>query len=171
MTITNAYALWVDDGRTRLDGQLLLPTTGSSAGIVLGGDVNIYRSAADTLRTDDSMSVGRRVVSGVVTLTDGPNISLDASLGNHFRVTLGGNRTLNAPTNAVDGQKITIEVIQDNTGSRTLTLATGSSGAFIFGTDITNITLSTAANKRDIIGCIYSSSLDRWMVVSFVKGF
>lgn len=40
------------------DGQLSLDTQGSSGGIVLGGDTNIYRSAADTLTTDDNFTVG-----------------------------------------------------------------------------------------------------------------
>jgi hypothetical protein len=173
-TITNFYGIRIND-LTRGTNNYGIYFDGTSGlarqGIWWNADTNLYRSAANTLKTDAALVVGQRISSGVVVLTDDANISLDASLGNHFRVTLGGNRTLNAPTNAVDGQRITIEVIQDSTGSRTLTLTTGSSGAFIFGTDITAITLTTTANKRDLIGCVYSSSLARWMVVSFVKGF
>ena len=43
-------------------GQLQLPVQGSSAGILIGGDTNLYRSAADTLRTDDSLTVGTSIV-------------------------------------------------------------------------------------------------------------
>ena len=40
-------------------GPVNLPNaTSSSDALVLGGDVNLYRSAADVLRTDDSVSVG-----------------------------------------------------------------------------------------------------------------
>ena len=39
---------------TELIGQLLLPATGSSGGILIGGDANLYRSAQDVLKTDDS---------------------------------------------------------------------------------------------------------------------
>lgn len=104
------------------------------------------------------------------TLTDAATIATNASLGNYFRVTLGGNRTLGAPTKPRDGQKVTWEFLQDGTGSRTLTLATGA-GGFIFGTDFTSITLTTTAAKRDLLGAIYNEALDRWLVVAFLKGF
>lgn len=39
------------------DGQLKLPTTGSGAGLLIGGDAQLYRSAADVLRTPDSLIV------------------------------------------------------------------------------------------------------------------
>ena len=113
----------------------------------------------------------KRISSGAVTLSDAATIALDASLGNHFKVTLGGNRTMGTPTNAVEGQKITIEFIQDGTGSRTITFPTASSGDFAFGTDITGVTLTTTASARDVVGCIYSSSKARWLIVSFTKGF
>ncbi len=39
-------------------GQLRLPiTTGSTAGLLIGGDANLYRSAANTLATDDALNV------------------------------------------------------------------------------------------------------------------
>lgn len=39
-------------------GQLALATQGSSGGLVIGGDTNLYRSGSDVLATDDSLSVG-----------------------------------------------------------------------------------------------------------------
>jgi hypothetical protein len=113
----------------------------------------------------------KRIALPPVTLTDAATIATDASLGNHFRVTLGGNRTLGAPTNPVDGQKAIWEVIQDATGSRTLTLTTGSNGAFAYGTDITGITLTTTASKRDFIGAVYNSTAQRWYVIAYMKGY
>ena len=44
--------------------------------------------------------------------------------GNNFLVTLGGNRTLAAPSNATAGQTGSIYVVQDGTGSRTLSYNT-----------------------------------------------
>ena len=41
-------------------------------------------------------------------------------MANNFLVTLGGNRTLKAPTNCTVGQGGSIYFIQDSTGSRTL---------------------------------------------------
>jgi len=64
--------------------------------------------------------VKKQVYSPVVSLTDAASISLDLSTGNSFAVTLGGNRTLANPSNAVAGQVGYIYVYQDGTGSRTL---------------------------------------------------
>lgn len=102
-----------------------------------------------------------------VALTDAATIATDASLGNHFRVTLGGNRTLGNPTNPTDGQKCLWEIIQDATGSRTITLDT----KFALGTDITGVTLTTTASKRDFLGAVYNSTADKWYVIAFVKGY
>lgn len=102
-----------------------------------------------------------------VTLSDGATISTDASLGTHFRVTLAGNRTLANPTGATDGQRITWEIIQDGTGSRTLSYDT----KFTFGTDVTSPTLSTTAGKRDFIGTVYNASADKFYVVAFARGY
>jgi hypothetical protein len=55
-------------------GQARVPVTGSSAGILIGGDAQIYRGAADTLRTPDSLTVDG-------TLTVGTNINPDANDG------------------------------------------------------------------------------------------
>lgn len=104
---------------------------------------------------------------GVAALTDAATIATDASSGTHFRVTLGGNRTLGNPTNPTDGQKVVWEFIQDGTGSRTIALDT----KFAFGTDITGVTLTTTASKRDFMGAIYNSTADKWFVTAFVKGY
>lgn len=61
-----------------------------------------------------------QVYSPIVSLTDAASISLDLSTGNSFAVTLGGNRTLENPSNAIAGQVGYIYVYQDGTGSRTL---------------------------------------------------
>lgn len=108
-------------------------------------------------------------VNTPVALTDAATIATDASLGNTFRVTLGGNRTLGAPTNPTDGQ-MSIWEIKQGSGGQTLALASGA-GAFSFGTDITSITLSTTAGAVDLLGCRYNSTANRWWVVAFLKGF
>jgi hypothetical protein len=109
----------------------------------------------------------KRLKTAVATLTDASTIATDASLANHYRVTLGGNRTLGNPTNAYDGARIVWEFIQDGTGSRLITLDT----KFALGSDIVAITLSTGANKRDFMTAIYNSTADKWYVVAFVRGY
>ena len=103
----------------------------------------------------------------MVTLTDAATISIDAALGNNFKVTLGGNRTLGNPTNGVDGQKITIRVRQDGTGSRTLAYDT----KYRFGNSLSSITLTTTANKTDYLGFVYHAADDKWDAVSFADGY
>ena len=66
------------------------------------------------------------------TLTDGANISWDLDDNQTCSVTLAGNRTLDNPTNMVDGSTYLLKVIQDGTGSRTLSY--GSAYDFQSGT-------------------------------------
>jgi hypothetical protein len=111
----------------------------------------------------------RKSLSGVmpVTLTDAVTIATDVNLSSYFRVTLAGNRTLGNPTNPVDGQGVIWEFLQDAIGSRTITLGT----AFALGTDITAVTLSTGANKRDLVGAIYNATAVKWFVVALARGY
>lgn len=81
-----------------------------------------------------------------VTLTDGANISLDLDSGFDFTVTLGGNRTLDNPSNVTVGQRGRIRVVQDGTGSRTLSF--GSNYEFAGGTAPT---LTTTASAEDVL--------------------
>ena len=81
------------------------------------------------------------------------NISLDFSLNNHFAVTLANNSHLNLPTNLVAGQTGSIFVVQDGTGSRTLSYA----GAWEFPGG-TAPTLSTTASAEDRIDYIVRAS-------------
>jgi hypothetical protein len=111
-----------------------------------------------------------RVVATPVALTDAATIATDAALGNNFRVTLGGNRTLGVPTNPADGQRCTWLLTQDATGGRTITLASGA-GGFAFGSDITAFALSAGAGKSDMLGAEYHAGRDRWLVLATVKGF
>lgn len=118
-----------------------------------------------------NLSVSGQFKTPAVALTDAATIATDASLGVYFRVTLAGNRTLGIPTNPADGQTILYEFIQDGTGTRTLTLTTTGTGCFALGTDIASVTLTTTASKRDYMICKYNSTLAKWVVLGFVKGY
>jgi hypothetical protein len=108
------------------------------------------------------------VTNPSVALTDGATIAVDASLGRLFRVTIAGNRTILAPTNAADGMRIMFEVTASG-ADRTLTMTTGSSGAFAYGTDFTSIPTITSGTTA-FIGCIYSSRSSRWHVLAVGVG-
>ena len=60
---------------TESSGQLAVPTTGSGAGLLLGGDTQLYRASANVLRTPDALTV-----DGTLTATGGavlPTGSID----------------------------------------------------------------------------------------------
>lgn len=124
-------------------------------------------NASTNVAIANAASLTNPVISGIVTLTDAATVATDASTGSTYKVTLGGNRTLGNPTNAKDGQTLKWEVIQDGTGSHTLAMDT----KFAFGTDITGITLTTTASKRDFITAIYDATADKFYVVGFVRGY
>lgn len=81
-----------------------------------------------------------------VTLADEASIALDLSTGFDFTVTLTANRTLANPTNAKVGQRGRIRVVQDATGSRTLSFGT----SYEFRGGVTAV-LTTAANAEDVL--------------------
>ena len=89
----------------------------------------------------------------ITTLTDGATITPDFAASNHFTVTLGGNRTLANPTNLTAGQSGVIFVLQDSTGSRTLSY--GSSWDFAGGNPPT---LTTSASSVDLLAYVVRSS-------------
>ena len=106
------------------------------------------------------------VEPAVVSLADGATISLNAGLGNLFRVTLGGNRTLANPSGGTDGQMIRVEVTQDATGSRLLSYG----AAYDFGSEGTPV-LSTAATAMDVLGFGYDAGAGKWRCLAFASGY
>jgi hypothetical protein len=120
---------------------------------------------ADTSVTDGiNTRVSALESAGIVALTDGASIATDASAGKHFRVTVAGDRTLAAPTNATDGMHRIWEITA-SAADRSLTLTTGSSGSFELTTNITSpITITNS--KTLFLGAIYNASRSRWTVLA-----
>ncbi len=90
---------------------------------------------------------------GETTLTDGANIDWDTKDGRSSKVTLAGNRTMNAPTNLQKGWSYLIQVIQDGTGSRTLAW----NAAFLWDSG-TAPTLTTTASATDMFEFYYNGT-------------
>ena len=90
--------------------------------------------------------------SPVVTDVDGATITFDLSVSVNHTVTLGGNRTL-ALSNPSIGQEFMIVLLQDGSGSRTVTWFGGIkwSGASV-------PTLTTTAAKYDAFGFLTLAS-------------
>jgi hypothetical protein len=78
------------------------------------------------------------------TLTDASTIAWNVSTQPVAKVTLAGNRTLGAGTNPQTGQFVSLLIIQDGTGSRTVTF----NAAYEFVGD-TAPTLTATASKGD----------------------
>jgi hypothetical protein len=93
-----------------------------------------------------------------VALVDGATIDWDMADEAVAKVTLGGNRTLNAPTNGSTGQFASLLVIQDGTGSRTLTF----NAVYEFKDDSAP-TLTTTGGKGDLFTFRYNGS--KWLEV------
>jgi len=91
-------------------------------------------------------------ISAFTTDTDAATVTFDLAASNVHSVTLGGNRTL-ALSNASVGQMFAIRLIQDGTGSRTVTWFTTLKWA-----DSGAPTLTTAASKIDTFVFICTSS-------------
>lgn len=107
------------------------------------------------------------VAPAVVVLADAATIAVDASLGNDFRLTIAGNRTVGTPANPADGQKVTFQVTQGAGGPFTLSWGSG----FEFSTGLPQPTLSTTAGQTDLLGFIYNANKGKWLLVAFVSGF
>ena len=110
------------------------------------------------------VNVSGPVNVNTVTLTDAASIALSFDAGNTFVVTLGGNRTLAAPTSANIGQSGSIRVIQDSTGGRTLSY--NSAYQFVSGSAPV---MDTSAGAQSILvfSCSSATTIDAVMLHDF----
>lgn len=141
----------------------------------MGESVTLYLDAAvgskvhEVVLYDNMFPIGVRsyFAKREVPLTDAANIDIDASAGNFFSVTLGGSRTVNAPTNPQPNQLMLLRVKQDGTGSRTLSW----NAVFSFSADLPSPTLTTTAGRTDLLGFLYNKALNKWLYIAEVKDF
>jgi len=143
-TTTNGNVIVAPNGT----GIVQIGSTG--IGTVSNGDLDFVPHGTGGVLVSGSPIGGKAAVA----LTDQANIATDAALGNVFTCTLGGNRTLDNPTNLVVGLTYMWVFTQDGTGSRTLAYG----AMFLFETN--THTLTTAAASVDtIIGTYDGTSL------------
>lgn len=91
-----------------------------------------------------------------VQLTDATSIAVNMALSNDFFVTLGGNRTIEAPTNCQPGQGGVIFIHQDGTGNRTLAW---NQSVWKFPSS-TAPTLTSTSSSRDAVAYeVYTSTI------------
>jgi hypothetical protein len=119
-----------------------------------------------------SQQWNRQQYYAIGTIADSTTLSWNVLNDQKAKVTLGGNRTMNAVSNAVEGATYYLWVIQDATGSRTLSWTTTGSGAFDFGTPGAP-TLTTTANKADLL-CFEAMTINSTLKLRYIgiqKGF
>jgi len=167
---TNSFNIKIDDAHGLFDEnnneQLIFQTTASAVNFAeitnsaTGNDVGLAVDGTDTnvglsLSTKGSgkFKFNDAAYFPEATLTDGSTVSWDVQSSPVAKVTLGGNRSLGAGTNGVAGQFVSLLVIQDGTGSRTLSF----NAVYEFKDD-TAPTLTTTAAKGDLFVFRYNGS-------------
>ena len=113
-----------------------------------------------TSQFDAAVTFNKATKSVLVTDSDGATVTFDLDAGNIHTVTLGGNRIL-ALSNPDTGQAFVLRLVQDGTGSRTVTWF-----STIRWAGGTAPTLTTTASKADVFGfiCTGSNTYDGFIV-------
>ena len=161
----------VADGLVTVAGEVQMTTLDIGGTNVTSTAAEINYSDLATLGTTAASKVftadanGLTKVSGAVlntedTLTDGSTIAWDVIASPVAKVTLAGNRTFAAPsgTTPAAGQFVSLLLIQDGTGSRTITW----NAVYEFAAD-TAPTLTTTANLGDLFVFRYNGA--KWLEV------
>lgn len=116
-----------------------------STAVVVLGQFNPRRDTHIPTPTRDTRV---EINVGIVDIADAATIATDASEGNIFRVTLGGNRAFAAPTNLKEGATYMWIIKEGGSGGYTPSFAS------IF--DFANtVTFDTAAGATNVVSGVY----------------
>ena len=143
---------------TQGTGDMILNTNnGTNAGNITladgaNGDISFTNNGTGNVVFNDA------AYAPETTLTDEATITWDAQAKPIAKVTLGDNRILAAPTNSQTGQFVSLLIIQDGTGSRTLTW----NAVFEFPLEAAP-TLTTTGGLGDLFVFRYHNS--KWLQV------
>ena len=161
----------VADGLVTVAGEVQMTTLDIGGTNVTSTAAELNYSDLATLGTTAASKVftadanGLTKISGAAlytedTLTDGSTVAWDVIASPVAKLTMAGNRTLSAPsgTTPAAGQFVSLLLIQDGTGSRTITF----NAVYEFTGD-TAPTLTTTANKGDLFVFRYNGS--KWLEV------
>jgi hypothetical protein len=150
-------------GLVQADFTKLAAVDATAAEINYSDLTTLGTTAASKVFTADANNL--TTVSGAVanvedTLTDGATITWDVIDSPVAKVTLAGNRTLSAPsgTTPIAGQFVSLLIIQDGTGGRTITW----NAAYEFAAD-TAPTLTATASLGDLFTFRYNGA--KWLEV------
>jgi hypothetical protein len=122
----------------------------------VGDDTNIGLEI--TTKGTGLIKLNDAAYNAEATLTDGATIDWAVNAAPVAKVTLAGNRTINAPTGGSAGQFVSLLVIQDATGTRTLTW----NAVYEFASDTAPV-LTTTADLGDLFVFRYNGT--KWLEV------
>ena len=159
---TDQDKLYVKEGSSLVSTQADVSTKANIASPTFTGTVTIPSGAsiadigttiqaydADTAKTDVAQTFSAAQRGTITTLTDGATVTPDFAASNNYTLTLGGNRTIANPTNLTAGQSGSIFLVQDGTGSRTVSW--GSYWDWAAGTAPTLTTTASAVDRIDYV--------------------
>jgi hypothetical protein len=151
------------------------PDSGAAAApsfaALVKADLPLESPFKDQANTFTGLQTFKRFAPTVVsagTVSSG-TYTTDATAGADVRITLGANTVFAAPTSPVNGQEIEWWISQDATGGRSISLATGAGGFFV-PSKLGTISASSSPGAADGLLAKYDSSIDRWIVLRFVRG-
>lgn len=127
-----------------------LAFTISPTELTINGESVLTSGTVPTLTGVNTFNGAQKQVG--VDLTDAATVAIDSSLGNSFRLLIGGNRTLGNPTNLTEDQSFDIKIVQGGAGGNTLAYA----GLYRFPGGTPPV-LSTAAGAVDVLSCKFWS--------------
>ena len=110
-------------------------------------------NAAFVIADAGTVSISKSATAATQTANASGSTTLDFATYQNFVLTLTGNVTLANPTTEAVGQSGFIVLIQDGTGSRTVSLGTDYETAAGAG-----LTLSSVASRTDIVPYIVAAS-------------
>ena len=122
------------------------------SGSTASSQISLKVDGTEALQIDSSQRViaKKASVSEIDTLTSASTVTPDFSASDNFTLTLDTNVSLANPTNLTAGQSGSIFLIQDGTGSRTLTFS-GTYWEFAGGTAPTISTADSTVDRLDYI--------------------
>lgn len=157
ITLASAPRAWLAINSTTGGYKLTLKgSAGSGVALPEGAAIWVY---------SDGTNILPLVKESIQTLTYASTMTADFSRADTVKVTLGGNPTITL-SGAQDKQKCILELKQDGVGGRTVTLV-----GHRFGSDLTEIELSTGAGLTDKIGFIYDAASGYYDTVAVLRGY
>jgi hypothetical protein len=148
---TQRYGVILRSGGTISNAQIRGNLSGNATGPIL------LQNTGSSIYVNDVIGVNPRGEVDLGNVTG--SVTFDTSTGDVFTATLTGNITPVMSTPYVKGARMTWVLIQDGTGSRTMTLpANATTGS--------TLTLSTVAGTVDVLTWTYDGNGGKWRLIS-----